>query len=149
MKALCVAKLYPTFYDLLDCSMLGFPAFTNSWSLLKFMSIELVMLSHQLILCCPLLWPSIFPTIRVYSNELALHIRWSKYWTFSFSISPSNEYSVLVSFRIDWFDLLVSKGLSRVFSSTIIWKYQFFNTQSSLWSNFHIHTWYWVIGSIL
>ena len=149
MKALCVAKLYPTFSDLLDCSMLGFPAFTNSWSLLKFMSIELVMLSHQLILCCPLLWPSIFPTIRVYSNELALHIRWSKYWTFSFSISPSNEYSVLVSFRIDWFDLLVSKGLSRVFSSTIIWKYQFFNTQSSLWSNFHIHTWYWVIGSIL
>ena len=149
MKALCVAKSYPTFSDLLDCSMLGFPAFTNSWSLLKFMSIELVMLSHQLILCCPLLWPSIFPTIRVYSNELALHIRWSKYWTFSFSISPSNEYSVLVSFRIDWFDLLVSKGLSRVFSSTIIWKYQFFNTQSSLWSNFHIHTWYWVIGSIL
>ena len=84
------------------------------------MSIELVMLSHQLILCCPFLWPLIFPTIKVYSNELALHIRWSKYWTFSFSISPSNEYSGLASFRIDWFDLLVSKGLSGVLSCTII-----------------------------
>ena len=149
MKALCVAKSYPTFSGPMDCSMLGFPAFTNSWSLLKFMSIELVMLSHQLILCCPFLWPLIFPTIKVYSNELALHIRWSKYWTFSFSISPSNEYSGLASFRIYWFDLLVSKGLSGVLSSTIIWKYQFFNTQSSLWSNFHIHIWYWLIGSIL
>ena len=79
---------------------------TNSRSLLKFMSIESVMLSNRLILCCPLLLvPSIFPNIRVFSNEWALCIRWPKYWSFSFSISPSNEYSGLISFRIDWFDL--------------------------------------------
>src|SRR5574341_1556876 len=82
---------------------------TNSRSLLKFTSIELVMPSNHLILCCPLLHlPSIFPSIRVFSNELALCIRWLKYW--SFSISPSNEYSGLISFRIDWFDLLVVQG---------------------------------------
>ena len=75
----------------------------------------------------------------VFSNELALHIRWPKYW--SFSVSPPNEYSVLISFRIDWLDLLASKGLSRVFSSTIVRKHQFFGTQPSLWSNSHIHTW--------
>ena len=80
---------------------------STSWSLLKFMSIELMMLSNHLILCQPLLlWPSIFPSFRVFSNELALCIRWPKYWNFSFSISPSNEYSGLISFRIDWFDLL-------------------------------------------
>ena len=82
-------------------------SFTNSWSLLKLMSIDLVMPSNHFILCCPLLLlPSIFPSIRVFSNELALHIRWPKYWSFSYSISPSNEYSGLISFRIDWFDLL-------------------------------------------
>ena len=81
-------------------------SFTISWSLLKLMSIESVMQSNHLILCCPLLLlPSIFPSIRVFSNELALHIRWPKYW--SFSISPSKEYSGLISFRIDWFYLLV------------------------------------------
>jgi len=80
---------------------------TNSWSLLKLMSIHLVMPSNHLILCCPLLLlPPIFPTIRVFSNESALCIRWPKYWSFSFSISPSNEYLVLISFRTDWFDLL-------------------------------------------
>ena len=80
---------------------------TNSWSLLKLMSIELVIPSNHLILCCPLLLlPSIFPSIRVFSNESALHIRWLKYWHFSFSISPSNEYSGLISFRMDWLDLL-------------------------------------------
>ena len=79
---------------------------TNSWSLLKLMSIESVMPSNHLILCHPLLLlPSIFPSIRVFSNELALQIRWPKYWSFSFSISPSNENSRLISFRIDWFDL--------------------------------------------
>ena len=78
---------------------------TNSQGLLKLMSIELVMPSNHLILCCPLLLsPSVFPSIRVFSNESALHIRWPKYW--SFSISSSNEYSGLISFRIDWFDLL-------------------------------------------
>ena len=84
---------------------------TISWSLLKFMSIESVMLCNHLILCCPLLFlPSIFPSIRASSNESALCIRWSKYWSFSFSISPSNEYSGLISFRMDWFDLLAVQG---------------------------------------
>ena len=84
---------------------------TNSWSLLKLKSIELVMPSTHLILCCPLLLlPSVFPSIRVFSNESVLRIRWPKYWSFSFSISPSNEYSGLISFRIDWFDLLAVQG---------------------------------------
>ena len=80
-------------------------------SLLKLMSIESVMLSSHLILCCPLLFlPSIFPSIRVFSNESVLHIRWPKYWSFSFSISPSNEYPRLISFRMDCLDLLVVQG---------------------------------------
>ena len=80
---------------------------TNSWSLLKLMSIELAMPSNHLILCRPLLLlPSIFPNIRVFSNESVLRIRWPKFWSFSFSISPSNEYSGLISFRMDWLDLL-------------------------------------------
>ena len=84
---------------------------TNSWSLLKLMSIESVMPSNHLILCHPLvLPPSIFPSIRVFSSELILRIRWPEYWSFSFSISPSNEYSRLISFRIDWFDLLEFQG---------------------------------------
>ena len=84
---------------------------TNSWSLLKLMSIELVMPSNHLILCHPLLLlPSIFPSVRVFSNESALHIRWPTYWSFSFSISPSIEYSGLISFRIDWFDFLAVQG---------------------------------------
>ena len=84
---------------------------TNSWSLLKLMSIELVMLSNQLILCHPLLLPSsIFPSIRVFSSQSVLRIRWPKYLSFNFSISPSNEYSGLISFRIDWLDLLAVQG---------------------------------------
>ena len=84
---------------------------TNSQSLLKLMSIESVMPSNHLILCCPLLLlPSIFPSIRVFSDESVLHIRWPRYWSFSFSISPSHEYSGLISFRIDWFDLLAVQG---------------------------------------
>ena len=83
----------------------------NSWILLKLMSIELVMPSNHLIICCPiLLLPSILPSIKVFSNESVLSIRWPKYWSFSFSISPSNQYSGLVSFRIDWFDLLAVQG---------------------------------------
>ena len=114
---------------------------TNSWSLLKLMSIESLMPSNHLILCCPLLLlPSIFPNIWVFSNESTLHIRWQKYWSFSFSSSPSNDCSGLISFRMDWFDLL-AVGLSRVFSNTTIKKHQFFGTQPSLWSNSHIHTW--------
>ena len=95
----------------------AFLSITKSQSLLKLMSIKSVMLSNHLILCCPLLLPpSVFPSIRVFSSESVLHIRWPKCWSFSFSISPYNEYSVLISFRMDWLDLLQSKGLSRVFS---------------------------------
>ena len=94
---------------------------TNSRSLLKLMSIESVMPSSHIILCHPLfLPPSIFPSIRVFSNESVLHIRWPKYWSFSFNISPSNEYLRTISFRIDWLDLLLSEGLSRVFSNTTV-----------------------------
>ena len=85
-------------------------SFTISWSLLKLMSIELVMLSNHRILCHPLLMPSIFPSIRVFSSESVLRIWWPKYWSFSFSISPSNEYSGLISIRIDWLDLLAVQG---------------------------------------
>ena len=86
-------------------------SFTISWSLLKLRSIELVMPSNHLILCCPLLLlPLIFPSIKVFSSESALHIRWPKYWSFSFSISPSSEYSGLISYRISWFDLLEVQG---------------------------------------
>ena len=89
---------------------------TNSGSLLKLMSIGSVMPSNYFILCHPLLLlPSIFPTIRVFSNDSALHIRWPKYWSFSFNINPSNEYSGLISFRIDWFDLLAVQGALKSF----------------------------------
>ena len=93
---------------------------TVSQSFLKLMSIELEMPSNHLILCHPLLLPSIFPSIRVFSKESFLHIRWPKYWSFSFSISLFNEYSELVSFRIEGWISLLSKGLSRVFSSTTV-----------------------------
>ena len=115
---------------------------TNSWSLLKLMSIELVMSSNHLILCRPLLLlPLVFPSIRVFSNESVLHIRWPKYCSFSLaSVLPMNIQ--------DWFSLglsgwisLQSKGLSRVFSSTTAQKHQFFSFQLSLWSNSYIHTW--------
>ena len=103
---------------------------TNSWSLLKLMSIESVMLSNYLILCQPLLLlPSIFPRIRVFSNESVLHIRWPKYWSFSFSISPSNEYSGLISLRIDWFDLLVVQGTLKSLLQHHIQKHQFLGMQ--------------------
>ena len=105
-------------------------SFTIFLSLLKFMSIELVMPSNHLILCRPfLLLPSIFPSIRVFSNDSALHIKWPKYWNFSFSISSSNEYSGLTSFRMDWLISLQSKELSRVFSNSTVQKHQFFSTQ--------------------
>ena len=102
----------------------AFLSITNSQSLFKLMSIELVMPSNHLILCCPLLLlPSILPSIRVFSNESVLCIRWPKYWSFSFSISPSSEYSGLISFRIDWFISLQAKGLSRVFTNTMVQKH--------------------------
>ena len=106
---------------------------TNFQSLLKLMSIELVMPSNHLILCCLLLLPpSIFSGIKVFSKESALRIRWPKYWSFSFSISPSNDYSGLISFRMDRLDLLAVQGLSRVFSNTTVQKHQYFSAQLSL-----------------
>ena len=136
---LCSVQSCPTLCDPLDCSMPGF-SITNFQSLLKLMSIELVMPSNHL--CCPLLLLlSVFPSIRVFSNESVLHISWPKDWSFSFSISPSKEYKGLISFMIDWLDLLANKGLSRVFSNTTVRKHQFFSTQLSLWLNSHIHTW--------
>ena len=116
-------------------------SFTISWSLLRLMSIDSMMPSNHLFLCRPLLLlPSIFPSIRVFSNELALHIRWPKDWRFSFSISPSNEYSGLISIRIDWFNLLALQGTLMSFlqhhslKASILWHSAF------LWSNSHIHT---------
>ena len=95
----------------MDCRTPGLPALTNSRSLPKLMSIKSVMPSNHLILCCPLLLlPSIFPSIRVFSNESALHIRWPKYWSFSFTITPSNEHPGLISFRMDWLELLAVQG---------------------------------------
>ena len=97
------------------------------------MSIESMMPSNHLILCCTLLLlPSIFPSIRVFSNELALRIRWPNYWSFNFNISPSNEHPGLISFRMDWLDLLAVQGTLRVFSNTTVQKHQFFGAQLSL-----------------
>ena len=101
-----VAKSCPNLCDPMDGSTPASLSITNSWSLPIPMSIELVVPSNHLILCHSLLLPSIFPSIRVLSNESPLHIRWPKYWSFSFSISPSNEYPGLISFRMDWLDLL-------------------------------------------
>ena len=113
-------------------------SFTISHSLLKLTSIELMMPSNHLILCCPLLLlPSTFPSMRVFSNESVLHIRWPKYWSFSFNISPSNEYSGLTSFRIDWFDLLAVQGTLKSLLQhhglkvSILWCSAFFIVQLS------------------
>ena len=115
-------------------------SFTISRSLLRFMSIDSPMPSDHFILYCPLPFlPSTFPSIRVFSNESALRIRWPKYW--SFSIRPSNEYSGLISFTLTGWISLQSKGLSRVFSNTTIQKHPFFSAQLSLQSNSRIHNW--------
>ena len=107
-----VAQLCPTFCGPRVCSMPAYLSITNSQSLLKLMSIESVMPSNHIILCHPLLLlPSIFPSIRIFSNESVLPIRWPEYWSSSFSISPSNEYSGLISFMMDWFDLAVQGTL--------------------------------------
>ena len=111
---------------------------TNSWSLLKLMSIALVMPSNHLMLCCPLLFlPSIFPSIRVFSNESVLRIKWPKDWSFSFNISPSNEHPGLVSFRMDWLDLLAVQGTLKSLlqhhssKASILWHLAFFIVQLS------------------
>ena len=105
-----VAQSCLTLCEPMDAARQASLSFTSSWSLLKLMSTELVMPFNNLILCHPLLLPSIFASIRVFCNESALHIRWPKYGSFSFSISPSNEYSGLISFRMDWCDLLAVQG---------------------------------------
>ena len=122
----------------MDCSMLDFPVHHHSCSFLRLMFTELLeMPRNHLILCCLLLLPSIFPSMRVFPNESALRIRWPKYWSFSFSISPSNEYSGLVSFRIDWFDLLAVRGTLKSLlqhhssKASILWHSAFFMVQLS------------------
>ena len=119
-----------------DCSMPTSLCSPNSWSLLKLMSIESVMSTNHLILCHPLLLlPSIFPSIRVFSDDSAVCIRWPKYWSFSFSISPSNEYSGLISFRIDSFDFLIVQGTHKSLlqhhssKASILWCSAFFMVQ--------------------
>ena len=115
------------------------PSITNSQSLLKLIAIELVMPSNHLILCCPHpLLPSVFPSTRIFSSESVLHIRWPMYWSFSFSISPFNKSSGLISFRIEWLDLLVVQGTLKSLFQHHSSKHQFFGTQPSLWSYSHI-----------
>ena len=125
----------------MDCSTPGYPVLHHlPRSLLELMSIESVIPSNHLVLCCPfLLLPSIFPSIRVFSSESALRIRWPEYWSFSFSISPSNEYSGLISFRMDWLDLLEVQWTHKSFLQHHSSKASFFSAQPSLWSNSHKH----------
>ena len=117
----------------------AFLSITNYRSLLKLISIESMMPFNHLILCRPLLpQPSIFSSIGVFSNDSVLHIRWPKYWSLRFSISPSSEYSGLISFRMDWFDLLAVQGTLKSLLHSTVQKHQFFGAQFSLWSNFHM-----------
>ena len=131
-----LAQLCLTLCDLTDCSMPGFPVHHQLPELTQTQSIKSVMPSNHIILCCPLLLlPSIFPSIRVFSNESALRIRWPKDWSFSFSISPSNEYSGLTSFRIDWLDILAVQGTLQESlqhhssKASILWHSAFFMVQ--------------------
>ena len=117
---------------------------TVRWSLLKRMSTESVTLSNHLILCRPLLLPSVFPSIRVFSSKSAVHINWPKYWSFSFSISRPSEYSGLISLKTDWCDLLAIQGLRDSQESSSAPQFESiksFGSQPSLWSNSHIHSW--------
>ena len=132
------AELCPTLCKPVDCSTPASLSFTISQTLLKFMSIESVMPSNHLILCHPLLLPpSIFPSTRLFSNESVLHIRWPKYWSFSFSIRPSNEYSGLICSRMDWFDLLAVQGTLKSLlqhhnlRASVLWHSAFFMVQLS------------------
>ena len=137
-----VTQSCPTLCDPVDCSMPGFPV--HHQSLLKRMFVESVMPSNHLIRYCLLLLlllPPVFPSIRVFSNESVRLIRWPKYWSFSFSISPFNEYSGLISFSMDWLDLLAVQGLSRVFFNTTVQKHQFFSAELSLCRVHHVKCW--------
>ena len=131
-----VSQSCPALCNPMDCSMPGFPVHHQLRSLLKLMCIKSVISSNHLILCRPLLLPpSIFPSLRVFSSESALRIKWPKYWSFNFSISPSNKYLGFISLGLTGLISLLSQGLSRFFSSTIVQKHQFFCAQPSLWSN--------------
>ena len=135
-----VAQSCPTLCNPMNHSTQASLSITNSRSPPKPMSIESVMRSNNLVFCHPLLLlPSIFPSIRVFSNESVLCIKWPKYWSFSFSISPSNEHPGLISFRMDRLDLLAVQGTLRSLNTTVQ-KHQFFCAQLSLQSNSHIHT---------
>ena len=138
VKFSSIAQLCPTLCNPINVAHQLSLSITNSWRLLKLMSIESVMPSNHFILCCPLLLlPSIFPSIKVFSNVSALCISWPKYWSFSFSISPSNEYSGLISFRMDWLDLLAVQGSLKSFlqhhssKASILWHSAFFTVQFS------------------
>ena len=133
-----LAQSCPTVCDALDCSIQASLSITNSQSLLKLISIKSVMPSNHLILCCPLLLlPSVFPSIRIFSNEPVLCIRWPNYWSFSLSTSLSNEYSGLISFRIDWLDLFAVQGTLKSllqhhsWKASILWRSAFFTVQLS------------------
>ena len=134
-----VAQLCLTLCNPMNCSTPGLPVHHQHWSLPKLMSVKSVMSSNHLILCRPLvLLSSIFPSVRVFSNESALHIRWPKYWSFSFNISPSNEHPGLISFRMDWLDLLAVWGALKSLvqhhgsKASILWHSAFFIDQLSL-----------------
>ena len=132
VQFILVTQSCQTLCDPMDCNMPGFPVHHQLLELaqthLHWVDDE----TNHLILCCPLLLPSIFPRITVFSNESVLCIRWPKYWSLSFSISPSSDYPGLIFFRTDLFELLVVRGLSRVFSNTTVQNHQFFSTQHSL-----------------
>ena len=139
MSCCCFVRLLClTPCDLMDCSTPDFSSFTISRSLLKLTSVELVIPSSHLILCHTLfLLPSVFPSIKVFSSEWAVCVKWPKYWSFSFSISPSNEYSELISFRMDWLDLLAVQGTLKALlqhhssKASVLWQSAFFMIQLS------------------
>ena len=137
VQSLCHVWLFATLWT---AACQASQSFTSSQSLLKLMSIESVMPSNHLILCCPLLLPSIFPSIGVFFNESALRIRWPKYWRFSFSISASNEHSGLISFRIDWFELLAVQGTLKSLLQHHSSKASILHC-SAFFTSSHVHTW--------
>ena len=145
VQSLSSVQLFATLWTAIRQASLSI---TNSWSLPKLMSIESVMPSNHLILCHPLLLlPSIFPSIRVFSNESALRIRWPNYWSFSFSISPSNEYSGLISFRMDWLDLLAVQGILKILlqhhssKASILWCSAFIIVQHPFLQSVNVRFW--------
>ena len=132
-----VSQSCPTLCDPMDCSMPGFPVYHQLQELAQIHVHQVgdaIQSSHSLFSLSP---PSLFPSIRIFCDESVLHIRWPKYWSFSFSIRSSSKYSELISFRMDWLDFLAVQG---VFSNTAVQKHQFFSTQLSLYSSSHIHT---------